>query len=173
MRKLLLLLIPLILLSCINYEYKFSKDVEAKVIGRTHRGIGLTYDLFGVEVRHDIYNMSDANVEHFKHMDVIPLTVKVIGKESQELSPSITIVLYYKDEEFANKTYTPSYLKPTDFYELDHKIPGFKWHAYNEIEYTNPISPEELREKLKEKDEKESTEDEKVESKQPEKELDL
>lgn len=170
MRKyLLLLLVPVLLLSCTVFSYKFSAEVDAKIVGRTHNCMGLVYDLFGVEIMQDVCNLSVATMGHFKNAKTIPLTVNVRGVNSEMTGKNIYIELYYKDTQFASENYTPKTITPETFYGFDEKIPNFKWYAYNNIEYNDGISPQELIEKLKEDGKDVEVEKETV-KKEPEKE---
>jgi hypothetical protein len=164
MRKFSLLLIPLILLACTNYKYTFTKKVEAKIIGRTHNCIGITYDLYGIEVNQDVCGVTKAKMDFFRNMDTIPLVASIEGVDDEAVGTSLTIILAYKDENFADSKSSPN-LKPDIFLELVKSIPDFTWFAYNGVEYSNGLTPEQLEKELSKKEKKDKKEDKKAESK--------
>ncbi len=155
MRKFLLLLTALILLSCTQYKYDFTTEINAEIVGRTHNCMGLSYELYGVQILQDVCNLSVAKMGHFKDNKTIPLRVYVKAYEDEAIGDKVELTLYYKDEEFASSKQTPQKLKPHMFVNKDEQIEGFKWYWFNNVEYdSDGITPAQLREKLAENDQK-------------------
>ena len=147
---LFILLIPFLILSCMSNEFEFTKEVDADVIGFTNRYIGLTYDLYGVTVFQDVYMESLAEFSFFSKMKKIPLSVFVEGDDFEN-SDRIFISLNYKGAEFGGiKQERMHDLSTNSFISQDMKIPTFKWLMFNDEEYTDGITPQQLRVKLKE-----------------------
>lgn len=154
MRNLLIVLTALILLSCTNYKYDFTTEVEAKITGRTHNCIGLVYEIYGVQIMQDVCNISVAKMGYFKDAKTIPLTAYLKAYEDEAVGNAVELTLYYKDEEFASSKQTPVKLKPETFINKDKDIAGFKWYWFNGVDYGDGITPDELRKKLAENDQK-------------------
>lgn len=153
-----LVLIPLMLLlmvSCTTYKFGFSDNVEAQVMGTINRYIGIKYEIQGIAIFHDVYMETVAQMEYFKNMKTIPLTVKISCNDF-DTAAKIEIELFYKDSKFGTdkRTYAEHDLPNLvqQFAAKDMEIPSFKWYMYNEVEYDDGITPQDLRKKLAEKE---------------------
>jgi hypothetical protein len=148
MRKYLLILISLLLLSCSDYKFKITNDVEAKVVGHATTTIGIQFDLYDYTILLDLVNMKIAEMAYFSRMDKIPITVVIKADDSQLVENKI--YLYHKDEPFGLSEGYVSPISLDDLMSRDLEIPNFVWYIYDGNDYGEGISPQELRAKLSE-----------------------
>ena len=145
-----LLLLSLFFISCTSNEFTFTEEVNADVIGFTNQYIGLKYDLYGVIVFQDVHMASIAEFSFFNKMKQIPLTVLLQGNDLDG-SDRVYITLHYKGAEFGGaKEIRMNELSIDSFITQDMKIPTFRWLIFNEKEYGEGITPQQLRAKLTE-----------------------
>ncbi len=149
MRKYLLLLIPILLLSCTSEKFEFTLDVKAKVIGSTNDHIGIQYEIYGKPLFQDVYIPTYAELAYYAKMKEIPLTVLVEG-DDYDGSDRVFITLTHNGSLFGDKREKYKRISMYDFIPLDLKIPGFTWYMFNDEEYSDGISAQGLREKLHE-----------------------
>ena len=148
MRKYLLLLIPLLMLSCTTYKFEFNVDVIAEVIGSTNNYIGLKYKIYGKNVFQDVYIATHAERAYYAKMKTIPVTVKVTG-DDLDGTDRVHITLSHNGSLFGEKNKRYNKLSIYDFMPRDMEIPGFIWIEYDAEHYEKGISSQELRAKLK------------------------
>ncbi len=143
MHKYLLLLIPLILLSCTTEKFTFSVDTDAKVIGNTNDHIGIQYEIYGKTIFQDIQIETHAELSYYAKLKTIPITVFVEGNDFDGAN-RVFITLTHNGSTFGKRE---QYLKLSmnDFTSRDLEIPGFTWYVFNDEEYDNGVSPRELR----------------------------
>ena len=156
MRKYLLFLVPLLMLSCTSNEFKFSTDIDAEVIGTTNKYIGLKYDIYGVIIFQDVSIPTIGEFTYFKRMKTIPLTafVKCDDRDGRD---RVFISLTHRGSQFGNaKAIRFNKISMHSFITKNAEIPGFIWYKYNDVEYKDGISPQELRGWLKENGEEKS-----------------
>jgi len=148
MRKYLLLLISLLLISCSDYRFEITKDTEVTLIGRANTTIGIQLDLYGHTLLIDIINLKIAEMAYFSKMDKIPITI-VVKVDDSDLMPS-NIYLYHKNEVFgSSKGYPIEISLLNELMRKDLDIPNFVWYVYNGDHYDDGLTPQELRVKLK------------------------
>jgi len=148
-RTFLVLLLSFILLSCTSNEFVFSEVVEAKVSGFTHKYIGLQYKIYGHQIFQDVKVDSQAEHAYYSAMKTIPLTVTV-GGHDRDGGDYIYLTLTHKGTLFGEKHVPYDKLSITDFISKDVDIHNFRWTKYDNEEYDPPLTPQELRMKLKE-----------------------
>jgi hypothetical protein len=147
-RFLPLLLLPFILLACTTYQFQFALETEAEVIGFTNHSIGLKYDIYGTHVFQDVFIESLAEFSYFKKMKKIPLTV-LVKCDDYDQGDRVHLTLFYRGNKFGNaKDVRMRDISMKVFIDRDSTIPNFKWFVFNEVEYEDGITPEELRKKL-------------------------
>lgn len=147
MRKYLLLLLPLILLSCTTNKFGFTANVDAKVIGSTNNYVGIQYDIYGHKVFQDIHIPKYAELTYYSQMKIIPLQVTVRGAITDGTS-RIYITLKHNGSLFGKKDEKYKKLTFADFAKKDTEIKDFIWYVYDDQEYKDGLTPTELRAKL-------------------------
>jgi hypothetical protein len=147
MHKFLLLLLPILVLSCISNQYEFQIQTEAEILGSTTECIGLKFKIYDNQVLQDICGLNVAEVSYFSNNTKIPITVTVKG-DDMDGADRLFISIYHHGKQLLKDEKCESIsMKP--FMKRHTEIPGFTWNIYNENKYEPGISSAELLKKIK------------------------
>lgn len=151
MQKYLVLLIPFLLLSCMEYKLEIRRELEAKVVGQANTTLGLQFEICDREILLDILNLSVAEMAYFSKMKKIPLLVVVKASDSLTDRPVI-ITFYHRNAIFGSSKGYGLDIPLRELMNRHMEIPDFVWYMYDSEDYDDGITPQELMAKFKKED---------------------